>query len=125
MPVKLSHLLVASALTLSYQSPISAAPEEALQESEERLDDGLKAFGYLAGLARGCVAEVQQADLEREAVDLHGGIGRLFGTDRAFLFSASFGYGTSITISVEECEKVIATYEARVEQFRSGQRAAK
>jgi hypothetical protein len=43
-------------------SPTAKTPVD----EEEQLDDGLKRFGYLAGLARGCVVEAQRVDLERE-----------------------------------------------------------
>jgi len=96
----------------------AAAPAEPA-DPEEQLDDGFKRFGYLAGLARGCVKEEQRPALEREALDLHSGISRLFGTDRAFLFAAAFGFGTSVTLEIKECEEVIAAYDQRVENFRA------
>ena len=97
----------------------SPAPVSAVDE-EEQLDEGLKRFGYLAGLARGCVVETQRADLEREALELHAGISRLLGTDRAFLFSAAFGYGTTVQVETKDCAEVLKTYEERVAKFRAG-----
>jgi hypothetical protein len=97
-------------------SPAATTPVD----EEEQLDDGLKRFGYLAGLARGCVVEAQRVDLEREALDLHAGIARLLGTDRAFLFASSFGYGTTVAIETKDCAEVLKTYEARVAKFRAG-----
>jgi len=88
-------------------------------DSEEQLDEGLKRFGYLAGLARGCVVDNQRADLEREALDIHAGIARLLGTDRAFLFSSAFGYGTNVEIETKDCVEVLKTYELRVAKFRA------
>jgi hypothetical protein len=89
-------------------------------DAEQQLDNGLKDFGYQAGLSRGCVASEHVAELEREVLDLHGAFGRLLGTDRAFLFAASFGYGSSVLTPVEECEAVLKGFEARLESFRSG-----
>jgi hypothetical protein len=97
----------------------SAPPTAASSDPEEQLDDDLKGFGYLTGLARGCVVPEQHAALEREALDLSGAIARLFGTDRAFLFAASFGYGTSVVIETAQCKEVIARYDARVARFRA------
>lgn len=97
----------------------SAAAPTAVDE-EEQVDEGLKRFGYLAGLARGCVVETQRVDLEREALDLHAGIARLLGTDRAFLFASSFGYGTTVAVETKDCAEVLQTYEARVAKFRAG-----
>jgi hypothetical protein len=101
--------------------PAAASPAATTPvDEEEQLDDGLKSFGYLAGLARGCVVENQRVDLEREALDLHAGIARLLGTDRAFLFSSAFGYGTTVETETKDCAEVLANYEARVAKFRAG-----
>ena len=100
-------------------APASPATASAAPDSEEQLDEGLKRFGYLAGLAHGCVVEAQRPALESEVVDLHGAIGRLLGTDRAFLFSAAFGHGTSPALEVAECKEVLAQYERRVQKFRA------
>jgi hypothetical protein len=97
-------------------SPAAMTPAD----EEEQLDDGLKRFGYLAGLARGCVVESQRVDLEREALDLHASIARLLGTDRAFLFSSAFGYGTTVEIDTKDCAEVLKNYEQRVAKFRAG-----
>jgi hypothetical protein len=97
-------------------APMATAPVDA----EEQLDDGLKRFGYLAGLARGCVVEAQRVDLEREALDLHAGIARLLGTDRAFLFASSFGYGTTVAVETKDCVEVLNNYDRRVAEFRKG-----
>lgn len=111
---------------LAKAAPASGDPAAAgLVESEEQLDDGLKRFGYLAGLARGCVVEKQQVELEREALDLSAAIAKLLGTDRAFLFSASFGYGTAIEIETHDCVEVLKRYDERIAAFRASRGSAK
>lgn len=102
------------------ETPAPSAPAATVVDEEEQLDEGLKRFGYLAGLVRGCIVEAQRVDLEREALDLHAGIARLLGTDRAFLFASSFGYGTTVAIETKDCPEVLKTYEARVAKFRAG-----
>ena len=102
------------------ETPAPGTPTATPVDEEEQLDEGLKRFGYLAGLARGCVVETQRADLEREALDLHAAIGRLLGTDRAFLFSAAFGYGTTVQVETKDCAEVLSTYDQRVAKFRAG-----
>jgi hypothetical protein len=92
----------------------------AMADEEEQVDEGLKRFGYLAGLARGCVIDAQRVDFEREALDLHAAIARLLGTDRAFLFASSFGYGTNVEIETKDCPEVLKNYDQRVEKFRAG-----
>lgn len=135
--VDCKHGLRAIALTFLLVPVVSAAEPEAAAppaatpapaatvDEEELLDDGLKRFGYLAGLSHGCVVETQRADLEREALDLHASIGRLLGTDRAFLFSASFGYGTSVEVETKDCAEVLKSYDERVAKFRAGRGGAK
>jgi hypothetical protein len=97
-----------------------SAPQAPAVDEEEQVDEGLKRFGYLAGLSRGCVVETQRADLEREALDLHAAISRLLGTDRAFLFAAAFGYGTTVEVEIKDCAEVLKTYDERVARFRAG-----
>jgi hypothetical protein len=121
MPFQLRKLLPLL-LTLLVFAPLSVVAQDSLEDAEQKLDDGLKDFGYLAGLSTGCVAVEQVEDLEREVLDLHGTIGRLLGTDRAFLFAAAFGYGNSMRSDAEECKDVLGRYEAMVEAFRLGKR---
>ncbi len=101
------------------EAPAPSAPMATAIDEEEQVDEGLKRFGYLAGLARGCVVEKQRADLEREAVDLHAAIARLLGTDRAFLFASSFGYGTTVQVETKDCAEVLKTYDERVTKYRA------
>jgi hypothetical protein len=100
--------------------PVAGKSADAPLDAEEQLDEGLKSFGYLTGLARGCVVPEQRTKLEREALDLSGAIARLFGTDRAFLFASAFGYGTSVTVETRECAEVLRNYDQRVARFRAG-----
>jgi hypothetical protein len=99
---------------------LAVPPPPPVVDEEEQVDEGLERFGYLAGVARGCVIDSQRVDLEREALDLHAGIARLLGTDRAFLFSSAFGYGTTVEVETKDCAEVLKAYEQRVEKFRAG-----
>ena len=118
-------ILRAGVIALACIAPFHVTATEAVQDAEEQVDEGIKKFGYLTGLARGCVKPEQHAGLEREALDLSDAIGRLLGTDRAFLFASSFGYGTSITVDAKDCQDVLNRYEARVEKFRASRGGAK
>jgi hypothetical protein len=114
-----SSRLLNLALALALVAPLSTLADTPAVDAEEQIDSGLKEFGYLAGLSRGCVARAQAGDLEREVVNLHGTIGRLLGTDRAFLFAAAFGYGSSLQIPTEECADVLDRYAAQAQSFRT------
>jgi hypothetical protein len=119
----LAALLAAIALQTNAHAADQAAPGPTATppvDEEEQLDDGLKRFGYLAGLARGCVVDAQRVDIEREVLDLHAGIARLLGTDRAFLFASSFGYGTTVAVETKDCVEVLNNYDRRVADFRKG-----
>lgn len=120
----LSRAIIPVVLALSPAvAPAQGTP--AMADPEEKLDEGLKGFGYLAGLARVCVAGAQQAELEREVLDLNGSIGRLLGADRAFLFSTAYGYGTSIKVEQKDCADILKNYEARVAKHRTASRGGK
>ena len=119
LPALIATIALQPCVHAAEPAATSAAAPTPVDE-EEQLDEGLKRFGYLAGLARGCVVEAQRVDLEREALDLHAGIARLLGTDRAFLFASSFGYGTTVAVETKDCAEVLKTYEARVAKFRAG-----
>ena len=107
------------ALALMGSSAVSAqvADEDALSQ-EEQVDNGLKNFGYIAGLSHGCVAEDQKTAFERDVLEMHAAISRLLGIDRGFLFSAAYGYGTSVVLERENCAEVLRQYENRTEKFR-------
>lgn len=118
----LAAALAFSALQAAYaaEPPAATPAPSAIVDEEEQVDEGLKRFGYLAGLTRGCIVEAQRTELEREALDLHAAIARLLGTDRAFLFSSAFGYGTTVQVETKDCAEVLKTYDERVAKFRAG-----
>ena len=121
MAKKTVMALAAASLTLSaVATPLAAQEGGDAISQEERIDNGLKSYGYTAGLARGCVAEDQRQAFEKDVLDIHASITRLLGTDRAFLFSAAFGYGSSVETEVESCADILAEYETRTAKYRSG-----
>lgn len=117
-----THSLAAGVLALTALGFSAASAQDdagAELSQEEQVDNGLKNFGYIAGLSRGCVAENQQTAFERDVLEIHASIARLLGVDRAFLFSGAFGYGTSVITESENCAEVLRQYEARSAKFRS------
>ena len=115
--------MIAAGITMSLVAVSPAASQssegDAQISQEEQVDNGLKNFGYIAGLSRGCVAEEQQMAFERDVMEMNAAITRLLGVDRAFLFSAAFGYGTSVAVEVENCAEILKQYESRSNKFRS------
>lgn len=127
-----SKLIIAALSTLLVVHPgIAAAQADGAAQpaadtaAEERIDEGLKRFGYLAGLAQVCVAEGQKTAFDREVLDINSSILRLLGSDRAFLFSTSFGYGTSVDVAAKDCAEILKNYEARVARHRAAAGGAK
>lgn len=117
--------LLVSGTAVHAAEPASANSPAPAIDPEEQLDDGLKSFGYLTGLALGCVVENQRVSLESEAIDLHAAIARLLGTDRAFLFSSAFGYGSTVKVDTKDCKEVLDRYDARVAKFRAARGTVK
>jgi len=117
--VMLMSILASAVYADTHVSNDTAANAEI--QAEEKIDEGFKKFGYLTGLALGCVDKAQSTQLEREAMDVNAKITRLFGIDRAFLFTAAFGYGSSVELNIEECKTVLEKYEARIASFRKGE----
>lgn len=110
----------ATPAVLTAQETAAAEPVD----SEEALDEALKRFGHLAGRARVCVADEQRAELERDVMNVNASIARLLGVDRAFLFAASFGYGTSVEVEQKDCAEVLRNYAARVARHRAAEGGA-
>lgn len=110
--------LATSLIAVSPAASQTSETEEQVSQ-EEQVDNGLKNFGYIAGLSRGCVADEQQMAFERDVMEMNAAITRLLGVDRAFLFSSAFGYGTSVAVEVENCAEILKQYEARSAKFRS------
>jgi hypothetical protein len=71
------------------------------------------------------VVDAQRTLVEREVIDLHAGIDRLMGSDRAFLFAAAYGFGTNVAIETKDCGDVLKTYDARVEKHRASARGGR
>jgi hypothetical protein len=60
-------LVAAFAPTMGAYGPVIAKEAAPPADGEEQVDEGLKGFGYLTGLALGCVTPEQRTMLEREA----------------------------------------------------------
>jgi hypothetical protein len=121
----MAALVMAASANAGAMQEAAAPAVSPTEASEEQLDEALKRFGYLAGLAQVCVAQEQKAALEREVLDLNASIARLLGVDRAFLFTASFGYGSTVDVATADCAEVLKNYEARVAKHRAAAGAAK
>lgn len=88
-----------------------AAPAIAQDEDEAAFDDALRNFGLTAGMAWQCSPEDMRESVDARTLEAYSGILRLFGSDRAFGFAASYGVGIAADIQDEECAARIAAFE--------------
>ena len=89
----------------------AAKTQPAAADDEEQFDEKLRQFGYWSGAAMQCVPEARAAETEREIVRAFNGVAQLFGTDRAFLYAAAFGYGTSRPVDKAKCPEFLKKFQ--------------
>lgn len=102
-------LLAAGTMEARAQAPQAKAV--APVDEEEQFDEKLRAFGYWSGAALQCVPEADQPGVERKVMETYDGIVRLFGSDRAFFFAASFGRGTTEAVEKAKCPEFLAKFK--------------
>jgi hypothetical protein len=92
-------------------APQAQNPGTKLPDEEEKLDDGIEQFGYLSGVAFQCAKLNQSPSLEGEVIRAFSGIVRLFGSDRAFFYAASYGVGATASIDRNKCADYIRQFQ--------------
>lgn len=91
---------------------LAAGTANAQEDPEEVLDERIRQGGYAAGLALQCAPADQKVAFEREIVNRANEIVRLFGSDRAFYYAASFGAGAEAKLDRAECPKFLEQFGA-------------
>lgn len=121
LAISLAAFLPAAALAQATK-PGPAAPALAPAEEEElRFEESIRNFGFVSGAAYQCLPEADRTAHDREVLKAYSGIVRLFGTDRAFFFSAAFGAGTSMSIDKSKCAGYIEDFRAAMKSSGRGQ----
>ncbi len=117
----MSALLLGCCATGTFAQDPSPAPEIPANETQEDkaartqdvdFDESIMEFGKLAGAAYACL--VIDADLKRHEArvfDAYSKLIQLFGTERAFKFSASYGYGTAEQNDEKQCAEVVDQFK--------------
>jgi hypothetical protein len=97
---------------------LAATPALAQDGGDEdgAFDEALKNYGYAGGAAWQCAPETGKDAVIADAMRVYNGVARLFGTDRAFFFSAAFGAGTVDDIDTASCERFSADFAAGLER---------
>lgn len=94
------------------------AQEAAPADEDAAFDDAVRQFGYIGGLAWQCTADAARTGIEGQALEAYQGIVRLFGTDQAFFFAASFGAGTTAVLDASECESHVTSFSEQIAQAK-------
>ncbi len=96
---------------------LALAPAHAQDDGDDdaAFDDALKTYGYTGGAAWQCAEEGAKNAVIADAMRVFNGLAQLFGTDRAFFFSAAFGAGTVDQIDTASCEQYAADFAAGLE----------
>lgn len=97
-----SALAGAAAIALATSGAANA--QEVDNDTEESFDEALNQFGYAAGATHQCSTETEKEDVLRKVQHVYNRLAQLFGTDRAFFFSASFGAGSVDQIEPDSCD---------------------
>ena len=93
----------------------TAAPTD----EEEQIDNSIRKLGYVSGQVVQCkTASPEKAKLEKNALEIANGILRLFGSDRAFMFAATYGAGVTEKIEPSKCAEAIQRYETAVAKLK-------
>jgi len=100
-------LLVTILITLGYRNAIAQTTDL----EEEQFDKAIEQFGYLSGNAFQCSASTDAEAIEKQAMQAFTGISRLFGTDRAFFYSAAYGVGATAEIDQSKCSEYIRQFQ--------------
>ena len=94
------HRLVMLAMTVSILCSHATAQDG---DGDAAFDTSLKQFGYNGGAAWQCAEEQDKNALADDARRVFNRVAQLFGTDRAFFFSAAFDAGTTADIASGDC----------------------
>lgn len=95
-----------------------SAPQGQPVDEEERMDLAFRKFGYVSGQAFQCQTKEQQVKLERTALDVATNILRLFGSDRAFFYTAAFGAGMTEQMDQAKCPDAIKQAEEMLARLK-------
>ena len=90
------------------------ATEKLLEAVENDFDDSLKDLGELAGEVFVCLKDSKDDEQHKDRVKVvYQELNKLFGTDRAFIFAASFGYGAASENDAATCTELSDEFEDR------------
>lgn len=110
--------LLMGILMIGLLPALATAQQLPSDAEEEKMDSALRKFGYVSGQAFACQTKDQQVKLEKTALNAATNILRLFGSDRAFFFSAAFGAGAAETVDQTKCPAITKQAEEMVNKLK-------
>ena len=106
---------------IAQQTPTPSTSPATTDTEDEALDDAIVRFGYTSGAAYQCSSSSQAVDIEQNSLRAFTGITRLFGSDRAFFYAASYGSGANDQIDRNSCPQYIRQFQEAIQNNRSRQ----
>ena len=114
------HLL-ALAIAALLPAVSSAQVKTVAVDDDLNFEESIRSFGFISGAAYQCLPEADRSAHDREVLKAYSGLVQLFGTDRAFFYSAAFGAGTSTEIDKAKCPTYIDDFRAAMKSGNRGQ----
>ena len=80
-------------------------------DEDEKLEESVRNFGYISGVVLSCSKDGEKIEIERKALSYFTEVLRAFGSDSAFYYAASFGFGSVDKQSAMTCDEARAAFE--------------
>lgn len=95
-----------------------AMPLQAYAQTDEddKFDEALRSFGFTSGAAYQCAGEAERGAIQSDVRKAYSGLVRLFGSDYAFFYAASFGAATSMDIDMAKCAEYSASFRRALDE---------
>jgi hypothetical protein len=105
-------MLAACALVATFVAP-AFADESAKKgiDADEPFMTGIRKLGVMSGESYACSGEADKPRVGQAAIDLATQVSLHFGLQAAFVYSASFGYGTGHDFDHAVCPQAIADFK--------------
>lgn len=111
--MKHSKLILAALLCLPVLSLANNPDEDA------QFDESVRSFGFLSGAVYQCAKDTDKGTIDSQVLKAYTGILKLFGSDTAFFYAASFGAGTATEVDSKKCAAYTADFNKKMSEKNS------
>jgi hypothetical protein len=112
--LKHSKFILAALLCLPILSLADNSSEDA------QFDESVRSFGFLSGAVYQCAKDSDKSKVDSQAMKAYTGLLKLFGSDTAFFYAASFGAGTAAEIDSKKCAAYTADFNKKMSEKNPG-----